>query len=134
MEKINLQSEESVNAYGSQLTGQIRNILNELEKEYIRTGKVSKSKYNVLICDKAYLSFLIRFAEKELKEEGYRLNQYPESVSKTELFALKEKKFNIQMLEARINYLYHVYGEANSKAAFYASKIDFRSLIKSKSK
>lgn len=134
MAKINLQSEESINTYGNDFTKQIRNILEVLQKEYRSTGKVSKSNYNVLICDKAYLSFLIRSAEKELKEEGYRISQYPESASKTELFALKDKNFNLQMLQARINYLYHVYGEAHSKAAFYASKIDFGSIIKGKTK
>ncbi len=134
MAMINLQSEESVYTYGSDFTKQIRGILDVLENEYKRTRKVSRNNYNILICDKAYLSFLIRSAEKELKEEGYKISQYPLSASKTELFALKDKNFNLQMLQARINYLYHVYGEANSKAAFYASKIDFNSIIKSRIK
>ena len=64
----------------------------------------------------------------------YKISQYPLLASKTELFALKDKNFNLQLLQAKINYLYHVYGEANSKAAFYASKIDFNSIIKSRIK
>lgn len=105
MKEINFKSKEAIESYASAVTNGIHNVIRGLDEEYNNSASVSRTRYDILKSGKTYLSFLIRRAERQLKEE------------KENIFNSK----NLQLARERINYLYRVLGETIYKIDFYSN-------------
>ena len=128
MEKLNLESINSVSTYGSEIANHIKKVITELDIEYHKKHKVSEELYKDLKTSRYDLIFLIRSGERDVV--GEKLNLSDLILAKEELALLKEKNDNVKSFEIRINELYHVLASATSREAFYASRVDYSKRIK----